>query len=117
MNKAEITALTNIVNKNLDNIYTVSIEIGNQWSQKAIPLTVFKEIIDKSKPTIKTKDEQINQFNTKYCETLDAFYSGICKVSTKMNSKNIALSEIKNGVQLIKKSFKKGLNKKDNKSE
>lgn len=109
MNRSEKRKLIKIVNTNLDGIYKTSKSIAKDWSQNVIPLTALRTIIDKSKPSPNT-DEVINEFNKNYSITLDTLYIDLSKVSKNMNSKNIALSEILKGVNIVKQYFKLGLN-------
>ena len=109
MNRAEKRKTIRIVNKNLEGIYNNASSIAKGWDRNTIPLTTLKEILDKSKPSIKTDNKTVNEFNLKYSKTLDLLYSVLSNISANMNSKDIALSEILKGIIIIKDSFKAGI--------
>jgi hypothetical protein len=93
-----------IVFKNLNGISKASKEIAKEWGVMTIPLSTLKVIIDKSKPS-KTNDKALDEFIIQYNKTLDSLYKGCCDIAAKMNSKNIPLSQINNGLAIIKNAF------------
>jgi len=107
MNRQE-KRITKMVFKNLDNIFKSSKVIAKDWGTTTIPLSTLKIIIDKSKPSDKTGNEIVDSFNKQFCKTLDSLYTGCKEVSKKMNSKNISLSSLEFGINVIKTAFKDG---------
>jgi hypothetical protein len=94
-----------LVYKNLDSIYKASKGIASNWGTKTIPLETLKIIIDKSKPSINTSIKELDLFNINYCNMLDTLYKTCAEISRKMNSKNIPISEIKNGINIMKSAY------------
>lgn len=93
-----------MVVKNLNGISKTAKEIAKEWDAMTIPLTTLKVIIDKSKPS-KTNDNKLDEFIIAYNNTLDSLYKGCCDIAKKMNSKNIPLSQLNNGLTIIKNAF------------
>jgi hypothetical protein len=92
-----------MVINNLNGISKTSKEIAKEWDILTIPLTTLKVIINKSKPT-KT-NSSLDEFITQYNKTLDSLYKGCCDIAAKMNSKNIPLTQLDNGLRMIKNAF------------
>ena len=91
-----------IVHKNLDAIYKTSSSIAKKWGTKQIPLTMFKVIISKAKPSEDTEIENVNEFNAKYNICLDNLYNACETIANNMGAKSIPLIEVKKGLNIIK---------------
>jgi hypothetical protein len=94
-----------LVYKNLDSIYKASKSIASNWDAKTIPLETLKIIVDKSMLSVNTGIKELDLFNINYCNMLDTFYKTCAKISRKMNSKSIPISEIKNGINIMKSAY------------
>jgi hypothetical protein len=95
---------------NLDRIYTTSKDICNLWKTETLPLTSLKEIIKLSKPETKgVTDKNALTLLTQFNSTLDQLYISCEKAAKKMNSKNVPLAVIKQGIDMIKTAFNKGM--------
>ena len=93
-----------MVVKNINGISKTAKSIAKEWDAMTIPLSTLKVIIDKSKPS-KTNDSSLDEFIFQYNKTLDSLYKVCCDISAKMNSKNIPLSQLNNGLTIIKNTF------------
>ena len=93
-----------MVSKNLNSISKTAKDIAKEWDAMTIPLSTLKVIIDKSKPA-KSKNSALDEFIINYNNTLDSLYKGCCDIAKKMNSKNIPLTQLNNGLSIIKNAF------------
>lgn len=107
--KKQERQLKRIVNKNLDNIYKTAYGIARDWDKKTIPLTTLDVIIDKSRPSVNTGEENVDLFNTNYNRLLDSLSNACKKIAKKMDSKSIPVEQVKQGINILKKGFSNGL--------
>lgn len=94
-----------LINRNLDAIYKTSKSIASEWDKKTIPLKALKTIVDKSKPSVNTESKEVNEFIKSYNKCLDSLYKSCVEIASKMNSKDIPVSQIKNGINIIKTAY------------
>jgi hypothetical protein len=92
-----------IVYKHLDTIYNSSKQIANKWDKNTIPLSMFGTLIDKSK--IKTDEKSLKDFQQTFNNCLDKLLSTCQLIAKRMNSKDVPISEIKNGINIIKTAY------------
>lgn len=109
MKETKLTRKTReIVYKNLDAIYKASKKIASDWDSKTIPLTTFKIIVDKSRPSANTGAKEVDAFNINYSNKLVKFYESCEGIAKNMHSKVIPVEIIGQGIDVIKKAFKDG---------
>ena len=94
-----------IVFKNLDNIYKSSKEICNKFGEPALGKKAFKTIIEHSKPSSKTGNEQVDKFNKAFCGTLDSLVTMCETRSRAAGASRISLQDIKEGIEVIKQNI------------
>ena len=91
----------------LDKIYDVCKSIAEEWGIKTIPLATLKEVIKRAKPSIDTGNEFTDKLNVAYNDTLDSLYNASIKITRRMDSKSVSLSEVKKGLNIIKGAYNK----------
>lgn len=91
--------------RNLDNIYKSAKQLGDSFETKVLPVKTVQEIITRSKPSITTESEEVNDFNRKYNKTLDSLFVMCEQRSRKSGTGKIRLSDIKEGIEAIKKGI------------
>jgi len=95
---------------NLDEIYNTAKAICKKWDKQTIPLLTLEEIISRSQPKVNGIDEkEILVSIMAYNKTLDSLYNSCKMIAKKMDSKSVPLSQLKIGIDLIKKSFDQGV--------
>ena len=97
--------LVKMVYDNLDSISNAANEIANEWEIKTIPISTFREIIKISKPS-NVNDKNLKEFIYQYNVTLDSLFTACFKIAKRMNSKNIPLTKIEQGINRIKIAYK-----------
>lgn len=93
-----------MVNKDMNRISRTAKEIAKMWDVKTIPLATLKVMIDKSKPK-ETTDPLFDEFIIQFNKSLDSLYIACCAIAKKMNSKNIPLTELNNGLRIIRNAY------------
>ena len=96
--------------KHLDAMMRSIRNIAKKWDRNTIPTITLKEVIKKSKPSPTTKDKDVDEFMIKFGITLDKLYNSCLASAKAMNTTNIPVSVIQDGVNIIKGSFIEGQN-------
>ena len=94
-----------LISNNLDAIYNAARNIAKDWDKNTIPVDTLRVILDKSKPSVNTGIKELDLFNMRYGKTLDTLFEELKKISRKMDSKSVPLTQLKNGINIIKKAF------------
>ena len=103
--KAKKTILR-VIKKQLDRIHSTSFEIAQQWDKHAIPLTTLKSIIKKSIP----QDlPGWTEFIKIWKQSMDDFYKDCERVAKTMDSKEIPVQYIKDGIDIYYETFKNAI--------
>lgn len=92
---------------NLNRIYTSSKEIANAWGKETIPLKTLSEILKKSVLSEKIPIPAVNKHNIAYNKCLATLYDTLAKMADKMDSNSVPLTELKKGIKIITKEYKK----------
>ena len=96
--------LKKLIYNNLNGIYKTAKNIANDWDAKAIPLNTLRVIIDKSKPSL-INNPEADIFIKQYNATLESLFTGCEKITSKMNTNKIPLTELEKGILIIKRAF------------
>jgi len=88
----------------LKDIVNVSKSIARKWDRNTIPLKTLKLTLRLAKAKV-TGDEYQIEHATAFNNTLDSLYDGCAEIAKNMNSENIPVSEIENGIDLIKIAY------------
>ena len=96
---------------NLDLLVKICAKIAKQWDQNTIPLTLFKELLEKIliKPDDEADENVIKLFD-KYNGVLEQLYKTCSYQSKVMRSKSVSIQFVKDCIIFIKDKFKEGLN-------
>lgn len=91
--------------KNLDGIHKYSLSISKSWGIEHIPLTTFKEIIEKSKVEVDSKDDNILKFTKDYNELLNIMFSLSEEKCKEMNTNNVNVKFIGHMIKESRKAM------------
>ena len=96
---------------NLDLLVKICAKIAKQWDRNTIPLTLFKELLEKMliKPDDKA-DENVIKLYDDYNDVLEQLYKTCSEQSKVMRSKSVSIQFIESCIIFIKDKFKEGLN-------
>jgi len=100
-NKRKIKRL---FNRHIDNIYIACKGISKSWKEQKVSIGVLKHVIDKYK--LGDKAELPEKFKENYNKTLDL----LLKTAREQSVGNaVSFSNLKQDIEIIKRSFAKGL--------
>ncbi len=112
MNKQQRKLKKSLV-KTLNQIHSSSEKIAKSFDLVTIPVNTFRIIIDKSKfEKDQMSDKHLKVFMEAHNNTMEQFFDSMKIIAGSMNGKNIPVSEIKKGVEIIKTAYDKGVNNK-----
>lgn len=94
-----------LFNKQLDKIYITCKGISKSWKEKSVSIGVLKHVIEMNKMDAKVSLPE--QFKYNYNKTLDLLLK-TCGQQSVGNA--VKFSDLKQDIEIIKRSFAKGLN-------
>ena len=93
-----------LFNRHIDQIYIACKGISKNWKAKSVSIGVLKHVIDKYKMDAKVQLPE--KFKENYNKTLDL----LLKTAREQSVGNaVAFSDLKQDIEIIKRSFAKGL--------
>ena len=101
--------------KNLNALYNTANSIAKKWNKKSIPLNLLEELIEKAKfnkPVTNNNirvEKAITDIENSDHKVMNSLYKACEAAAKSMNSKEVPLTILKHGIDIIKKNFTIGM--------
>lgn len=106
--------LFNTVLKSLNTINYASLKTAQKWDKKSksLPITLFSQIIQKSKWKLHPTNQTANSYINNYNKMIDLLETSAIKSANSFNSKSISLNYISQSIKTLKDAFTEGAKEK-----